>query len=284
MTTIMKKTFFLSLLFCFALTQLQAQGFSYSGFKGGLSVARMPISFETIKTDSLGFLQTESEKSSGKLQVGGQLGVFAGKEFTKTIGLRMELNYVEMGRVDTINFNQRNKYKLHYFSFDPMLQFRIAPKSPNHFYILAGPSARLLIGNQASTVNEFQATTQSIANVRQTDLGVNFGFSYLVGLTPYVYLTLEARAYYGFMNIAEKPKENSVTTSEYANAYNSALTSSLSDPPGEISEETLKTLSDVQQYGLNNNPKVTNQGAIFSIGFCVPLRPPAEKLIKLKKQ
>lgn len=286
MTTIMKKTFFLSLLFCLAFTyQLQAQGFSYSGFKAGLSAARLPISFEGFQEDSLGFYQVDTDKSNGKLQIGTQVGVFAGKEFTKTIGLRMELNYVEMGRVDTINYNQRNKYKLHYFSFDPMLQLRIAPKSNNHFYILAGPSARLLTGTQISTAENIQALNATrIETVRQTDLGVNFGFSYLVGLTPYVYLTLEARAYYGLMNIAKKPEANTVATSKYASAYNSVLTSLLSDPPGEISEETLKTLDDVQRFGINDNTKVSNQGAMFSIGFCVPLRPPADKLIKMKKQ
>lgn len=169
--TIMKKIFFLSLLFCLALTyQLQAQGFSYSGFKTGLSVARAPISFDGIQTDTTGQLSVESESSNGKFRTGLQFGVFAGKEFTKTIGVRMELNYTQMGRVDTINYNQRNNYALHYFSFDPMLQLRIKASSPNHFYILAGPSARLLVGSGATGTDEVQAL-----KVRQADLGVNFG-------------------------------------------------------------------------------------------------------------
>ncbi len=152
MVTTMKKSFFLSLLFCLAFThQLQAQGFSYSGFKAGLSVARVPISFENIQEDSLGLFQVDNETNNGRFKVGTQFGVFAGKEFTKTIGLRLELNYVQMGRVDTINFNQRNKYNLNYFSFDPMLQLRLAPTSPNRFYILAGPSARLLVGTNSET-------------------------------------------------------------------------------------------------------------------------------------
>ncbi|WP_291725668.1 porin family protein [Bernardetia sp.] len=290
----MKKTFFLSLLFCLALTyQLQAQGFSYSGFKGGLSISRMPMSFETarfVEIDEedllqLPLLEVENTKANGKFQVGGQFGVFAGKEFTKAIGVRMELNYVEMGRVDTINFNQRNKYKLRYFSLDPMLQIRIAPNSRNHFYILAGPSARLLIGNTASTVgNESNIMNQRIANIRQTDIGASFGFSYLIELTRYAYLTLDARAYYGLRNIAEKPKENTVATSKYVNAYNDLVTASLSIPPRDVSEETVTTLAEVQQYGVNDNTNISNQGAIFSIGFCVPLRPPADKLIKMKKQ
>ncbi|WP_338791416.1 porin family protein [Bernardetia sp. Wsw4-3y2] len=291
----MKKTFFLSLLFCLAITyQLQAQNFSYSGFKTGLSVGRAPISFEKVKIPEvmdiididtipivpvLNLLEVENEKSNGKFNVGLQFGVFAGKEFTKTIGMRMELNYVQMGRVDTINYNQRQKYSLSYFSFDPMLQLRIAPKSRNHFYILAGPSARLLVGNKASGIEGVAPL-----DVRQTDLGANLGFSYLVGLTPYLYLTLEARAYYGLMNIAQKPKENSVPISKYVNAQNSVLTALFSDPPGEISPETAQTLVDVQEHGLNNNYKISNQGATFSIGFCVPLRPKADKLIKMKKQ
>ncbi len=142
MITNMKKTFFLSLLFCIAFcftqnAQIKAQGFSYSGFKGGMSISQMPIAFETTEQDTLGFLQVTDNKSNGRLQTGGQFGVFAGKEFSKTIGVRLELNYIQMGRVDTVNYNQHNRYKLHYFSFDPMLQIRIAPRSPNHFYILA---------------------------------------------------------------------------------------------------------------------------------------------------
>lgn len=277
MTTNMKKTFFLSLLFCLAFTyQTQAQGFSYSGFKGGLSVARAPISFDRIQTDTTGQLSVVSEKNNGKFRIGGQFGVFAGKEFTKTIGLRMELNYAQMGRVDTINFNQRNNYGLHYFSFDPMLQIRIAPKSPNHFYITAGPSARLLVGSSASGTESVQPL-----KVRQADLGANLGFSYLVGLTPYLYLTLEARAYYGFMNVAEKPKKNSVGLNEYISALSAVQNAT---DPFDIPEETTKTLENASANGLNNNYKITNQGAMFSIGFCVPLRPPAEKLIKMKKQ
>jgi hypothetical protein len=277
MTTIMKKTFFLSLLFCLALTyQLQAQGFSYSGFKGGLSVARAPISFDAIQTDTTGQLSVVSETSNGKFRMGGQFGIFAGKELTKTLGVRMELNYTQMGRVDTINFNQRNNYGLHYFSFDPMLQLRIKPNSPNHFYIIAGPSARLLVGNSASGTNEVQAL-----KVRQTDLGANIGFSYLVGLTPYLYLTLEARAYYGFMNIAEKPKENAVGLSEYISAVSAVQNAT---DPFDIPEETTQIIQDAATNGLNNNYKITNQGAMFSIGFCVPLRPPTNKLIKMKKQ
>lgn len=281
MTTIMKKTFFLSLLFCFALYftpnyLLQAQGFSYSGFKGGLSVAQAPISFDKIQTDTTGKLSVVSETNNGKFRVGGQFGVFAGKELTKTIGVRMELNYIQMGRVDTINFNQRQNYGLHYFSFDPMLQFRIKASSPNHFYILVGPSARLLVGSGASGTETVQAL-----DVRQTDLGANFGFSYLVGLTPYVYLTLEARAYYGLMNVAQKPKENSVGLNEYISAFNTVQNAT---DPFDIPEETTKTIEDAVTYGFNNNYKIRNQGAMFSIGFCVPLRPPADKLIKLKKQ
>lgn len=277
MTTIMKKTFFLSLLFCLAFTyQLQAQGFSYSGFKGGLSVARAPISFDAIQTDTTGQLSVVSETSNGKFRMGGQFGVFAGKELTKTIGIRMELNYLQMGRVDTINFNQRNNYGLHYFSFDPMLQFRIKPNSINHFYIIAGPSARLLVGSGASGTDEVKAL-----KVRQTDLGANIGFSYLVGLTPYLYLTLEARAYYGFMNIAEKPKENSVGLNEYISAFNTVQNAT---DPFDIPEEAITTLENAATHGFNNNYKITNQGAMFSIGFCVPLRPPTDKLIKMKKQ
>ena len=282
MITTMKKIFFLSLLLCFAFyftqgfNNLQAQGFSYSGFKGGLSVARAPISFDKIQTDTTGKQSVVSEKNNGKFRIGGQFGVFAGKEFTKTIGLRMELNYVQMGRVDTINYNQRQNYGFHYFSFDPMLQLRIKASSPNHFYILAGPSARLLVGSGASGTENVQAF-----DVRQTDLGANFGFSYLVGLTPYLYLTLEARAYYGFMNIAQKPEENSVGLNEYISALNTVQNAT---DPFDIPEETFKTIQDATTNGLNNNYKITNQGAMFSIGFCVPLRPPAEKLIKMKKQ
>jgi len=272
----MKKTFFLSLLFCFALTQLQAQGFSYSGFKGGLSVARAPISFDRIQTDTTGQLSVISESNAGKVRVGGQFGLFAGKEFTKTIGLRMELNYVQMGRVDTINFNQRQNYSLHYFSFDPMLQLRIKASSPNHFYIIAGPSARLSIGSAAKGTENVQPLA-----TRQVDLGANFGFSYLVGLTPYLYLTLEARAYYGLMNVAEKPKENSVGLSDYISAVNTVQNAT---DPFDIPEETTQVIQDAATNGFNNNYKITNQGAMFSIGFCVPLRPPADKLIKIKKQ
>ncbi|WP_375561030.1 porin family protein [Bernardetia sp. OM2101] len=273
----MKKTFFLSLLFCLAFTyQLQAQGFSYSGFKTGLSVARAPISFDAIKTDTTGQLSVESETNNGKFRTGLQFGAFAGKEFTKTIGLRMELNYVQMGRVDTINFNQRQNYGLHYFSFDPMLQLRIKPNSPNHFYIIAGPSARLLVGSGAKGTENVQPL-----DVRQADLGANLGFSYLVGLTPYLYLTLEARAYYGFMNVAQKPKENSVGLNEYISALTTVQNAT---DPFDIPEEANTTLENASRNGLNNNYKITNQGAMFSIGFCVPLRPPAEKLIKMKKQ
>ncbi len=123
---------------------------------------------------------------------------------------------------------------------------------------------------------------QRFEDIRQIDLGMNLGFSYMIGITPYVYLTLEARAYYGLMNIANKPEEKSVTASAYASAYNSVLTASLSDPQGEVSPETLLTLAEEQQFGRNNNLKIGNQGAMFSIGFCVPLRPPADKLIKIK--
>jgi hypothetical protein len=280
MTIIMKKTFFpslfLSLLFCLALTQLQAQGFSYSGFKGGLSVARAPISFDAIQTDTTGQLSVASETSAGKFRTGLQFGVFAGKEFTKTIGIRMELNYTQMGRVDTINYNQRNNYAFHYFSFDPMLQLRVKASSPNHFYILAGPSARLLVANSATGTDEVRPL-----KIRQTDLGVNLGFSYMVGLTPYLYLTLEARAYYGFMNIAEKPKENSVGLNDYISALNTVQNAT---DPFDIPEEATKTIQDAATNGFNNNYKITNQGAMFSIGFCVPLRPPSDKLIKMKKQ
>ncbi|WP_041264135.1 porin family protein [Bernardetia litoralis] len=273
----MKKIFFLSLLFCLALTyQLQAQGFSYSGFKTGLSVARAPISFDGIQTDTTGQLSVESESSNGKFRTGLQFGVFAGKEFTKTIGVRMELNYTQMGRVDTINYNQRNNYALHYFSFDPMLQLRIKASSPNHFYILAGPSARLLVGSGATGTDEVQAL-----KVRQADLGVNFGFSYLVGLTPYLYLTLEARAYYGLMNVAEKPKENAVELNEYISAFNTVQNAT---DPFDIPEETSQVIEDARTNGFNNNYKITNQGALFSIGFCVPLRPPADKLIKIGRK
>lgn len=275
--TIMKKIFFLSSLFCLALTyQLQAQGFSYSGFKGGLSIARAPISFDKIETDTTGKLSVVSESNNGKFRVGGQFGVFAGKELTKTIGVRMELNYVQMGRIDTINFNQRNNYGLHYFSFDPMLQFRIKASSPNHFYILAGPSARLLVGNSAKGVEGVKPF-----DVRQADLGANFGFSYLIGITPYAYLTLEARAYYGFMNVAKKPDENAVGLNEYVNALTTVQNAT---DPFDIPEETTQVLENAAANGLNNNFKITNQGAMFSIGFCVPLRPPAEKFIKMKKQ
>ncbi len=277
MTTNMKKTFFLSLFFCFAFTyQLQAQGFSYAGFKGGLSVARAPISFDAIQTDTSGTLSVESNKSNGKWRMGGQFGVFAGKEFTKTMGLRLELNYVQMGRIDTINYNQRQNYALHYFSFDPMLKFRIKASSLNHFYVTVGPSARLLVGSAASGTENVQPL-----DVRQVDLGANLGFSYLVGLTPYLYLTLEARAYYGFMNVAQKPKENSVGLNEYVAALTTVQNAT---DPFDISEETTKTLQDATTNGLNNNLKISNQGAMFSIGFCVPLRPPVEKLIKMKKQ
>ncbi len=277
MTIIMKKTFFLSLLFCFAFTyQLQAQGFSYSGFKGGLSISRAPLSFDKIETDTTGQLSVLSESTNGKFRTGGQFGVFAGKEFTKSIGLRMELNYVQMGRVDTINFNQRQNYGLHYFSFDPMLQLRIKASSPNHFYILAGPSARLLVGSAASGTENVEPL-----DVRQVDLGANFGFSYLVGLTPHLYLTLEARAYYGFMNTAQKPDKNAVGLNEYVAALNTVQSAT---DPFDIPEETTKIIQDASKNGLNNNYKITNQGATFSIGFCVPLRPPAEKLIRMKKQ
>ncbi|WP_338765441.1 porin family protein [Bernardetia sp. ABR2-2B] len=292
----MKKIFFLSLLFCLAsIYQSQAQNFSYAGFKTGLSVARAPISFDRIKIPEievidvidtiplppvLNLLEVENEKSNGKFKMGLQFGVFAGKEFTKNIGIRMELNYIQMGRVDTINFNQRQRYSLNYFSFDPMLQLRIAPKSNNHFYVLAGPSARLLVGSTASGIEGTQPL-----DVRQTDLGANLGFSYLVGLTPYLYLTLEARAYYGFMNIAQKPKEGSVPLSEYVNAQNSVLTALFSDPPGEISPETIETIANAEGgINVNNSYKISNQGTTFSIGFCVPLRPKADKLIKMKKQ
>lgn len=279
MTTIMTKTFFLALLFCFAFcflqtSTLQAQGFSYSGFKGGLSVARAPISFDKIQTDTSGVSSVVSETSNGKLRMGGQFGFFAGKELTKTLGIRLELNYTQMGRVDTINYNQRNNYGLHYFSFDPMLQLRIAPKSPNHFYILAGPSARLLVGSTASGVEGVKDL-----DVRQTDLGANLGFSYLVGLTPYLYLTLEARAYYGFMNVAQKPKEGSIGLNEYINAV---TTIQNTPDPFDIPAETNQIIQDAATNGLNSNLKITNQGAMFSIGFCVPLRPRADKLIKLK--
>jgi hypothetical protein len=277
MTTIMKKTFFLSLLFCLALTyQLQAQGFSYSGFKGGLSVARAPISFDAIQTDTTGQLSVVSESSNGKFRPGLQLGVFAGKELTKTMGIRMELNYTQMGRIDTINFNQRQNYALHYFSFDPLLKIRVKASSPNHFYIVAGPSARLLVGSSASGTENVRPL-----NVRQVDLGANIGFSYLVGLTPYLYLTLEARAYYGFMNVAEKPKENAVEMNEYISALSAVQNAA---DPFEIPEEATTTIQNATLYGFNNNYKITNQGAMFSIGFCVPLRPPVEKLIKMKKQ
>ncbi len=142
-----------------------------------------------------------------------------------------------------------------------------------------------MIDNQSSLATEVQALNRNrIATVGQTDLGVNFGFSYLIGLTPYVYLTLEARAYYGFMNIAEKPKEKTIPISQYANAFNSLRTSLLAIPQGEISAETLLTLKEAADFGINNNTRVRNQGAMFSIGFCVPLRPPADKLIKMKKQ
>jgi len=85
MTISMKKTFFLSLLFCFALTQLQAQGFSYSGFKGGLSVARAPISFDRIQTDTTGQLSVISESNAGKVRVGGQFAFLQEKNLPKRL-------------------------------------------------------------------------------------------------------------------------------------------------------------------------------------------------------
>jgi len=273
----MKKTFFLSLLLCLAFTyQLQAQGFSYSGFKGGMSLARVPISFDKIQTDTSGTASVVSETSNGKFRTGLQFGAFAGKELTKNIGIRLELSYVQMGRVDTINFNQRQNYALHYFSFDPMVKFRIKASSQNHFYIVAGPSARLFVGSAASGTEGVQAL-----DVRQIDLGANLGFSYLIGLTPYLYLTLEARAYYGFMNVAQKPKENSVGLNEYISALSTVQNST---DPADIPEESLKVIQNAAINGFNNNLKISNQGAMFSIGFCVPLRPPAEKLIQMKKQ
>jgi hypothetical protein len=83
------------------------------------------------------------------------------------------------------------------------------------------------------------------------------------------------------MNVAEKPKENAVSLSEYISAVSAVQNAT---DPFDISEETTKTLENATRNGFNTNYKITNQGATFSIGFCVPLRPPADKLIKLKKQ
>lgn len=83
------------------------------------------------------------------------------------------------------------------------------------------------------------------------------------------------------MNVAEKPKENAVELNEYISAFNTVQNAT---DPFDIPEETSQVIEDARTNGFNNNYKITNQGALFSIGFCVPLRPPADKLIKIGRK
>jgi hypothetical protein len=205
----MKKIFLLLLVSLAWLSAAQVQAQDpytklFSGMRAGIGVTQLATS---VKVDSIVVngirYDSASTNHNSRARFGFQAGFFVQKQFNERIGVRADLLYSESGGSYQVKINKFERHSLRYFQFQPSVIVNVAPKASfNRFFVKAAPVVRLLASAHVEDIDQ-----ELSRNYAKFDYGATLGVTYMIQISRYVWLTLDAEGYYGFANVEKNNRE-----------------------------------------------------------------------------
>jgi hypothetical protein len=197
----MKKIILLFLFFGSLLTSAYAQDpytTVFSGMRVGFNVTNIPTAqkVDTVTVND-NLYDSVFVRVPNRARFGFHAGFFVQKQFNERIGIRADLLYSESGGSYQLLINKFERHSLRYLDFQPALIFNVAPSSSfNRFFITAAPAVRLL-----ANVNVQRIEGDLSRSYTTLDYGGVLGATYMIRISRYAWMTLDARSHYGFRNI-----------------------------------------------------------------------------------